>query len=137
MNKLFQVIASIVLVLGVVSANAGMDAKSIAERTMPVGKVCVEGDDCGSAVAAAPAGPQSPEDIYNASCAACHGTGALGAPKFGDAGEWGARIADKGLDTLISNAIGGINAMPAMGTCASCSEDDIAATVQYMVDNSK
>ena len=126
-----------VLMLMTLSIHAAMDDKSIRERTLPIGKVGVEGDDCGSAVAAAPTGPQSPEDIYTNSCAACHGSGALGAPKFGDAGDWGARMADKGLDTLIANAIGGINAMPPMGTCASCSEDDIAETVKYIVDNSK
>lgn len=138
MNKLIRVIASMLFLgLGFATANAAMDQQSIADRTMPVGKVCVEGDECGSAAAAVPAGPASPEDIYNTACTACHGTGALGAPKLGDAGAWGARVADKGLDQLIANAISGINSMPAMGTCASCSEDDIAATVKYMVDNSK
>lgn len=137
MKSLFSMMAAAMLVFSVFSANAGMDKQSIIDRTMPVGKLCLEGEECGSAVAAAPAGPQSPEDVYNGACAACHGTGALGAPKFGAAGDWSPRVDARGVDQLITNAINGYNAMPAMGTCASCSEDDIAATVRYMVDNSK
>jgi cytochrome c5 len=125
------VLASIAL-----SAAAAMDDKSIRDRTMPVGKVCVEGEDCGSASAAAASGPMAPEDIYSNSCAGCHASGVLGAPKLGDAAAWSGRL-DKGLDQLIANAINGINAMPPKGTCASCSDDDIGATVQYMVDGSK
>jgi len=119
------------------ASHAAMDDKSIKERTMPVGSVCMEGEECGSASAPVAAGPQTPEDVYNNACSACHGSGALGAPKFGDAAAWTARVDDKGIDNLISNAINGINSMPPMGTCASCSEDDIAATVRYMVENSQ
>lgn len=137
MKNLKRVLISLVASLAVVlAASAAMDSKSIENRIKPVGNVCVEGDDCGSASAAAASGPKGPEDIYQASCAACHGSGALNAPKFGDAGAWSARL-EKGMDQVVANAINGINAMPPMGTCASCSEDDIAATVQYMVDNSQ
>ena len=56
---------------------------------------------------------------------------------MGDAAEWGQRLADKGMDTLTANAISGINSMPAKGTCASCSDEDIRDTIQYILDNSK
>ena len=121
------------------SANA-LSAKSeaaIKERTAPLAKVCLEGDDsCGAPVVAASAGPKSAEDVYNGGCNACHASGAAGAPKFGDAGAWAPRIA-KGMDALYSNAIGGINGMPPKGLCMSCSDDEIKAAVDYMVDNSK
>jgi cytochrome c5 len=134
-NNLMRMISAVVITLLLaVSVHAAMDDKSIKARTMPVGQVCVEGDACGAA--AAPAGPQEPADIYSSACAACHGSGALGAPKLGDAAAWAPRI-DKGIDTIIANAINGINSMPAMGACASCSEDDIAATVKYMAENSQ
>ncbi len=120
----------------VFSVNAAMDEKSIAERLKPVGQVCVEGDDCGSASASAASGPKAPADIYQTSCMGCHASGVLGAPKMGDSAAWAARL-EKGLDTLTANAISGINAMPPRGTCASCSDDDIKATIQYMIDNSK
>ncbi len=137
MKSLMKVLVSVfAAMMLVVVAQAAMDEASIKERTMPVGKVCLEGEDCGSASAAVAAGPMGPEDIYNNNCAACHATGALNAPKFGDAAAWAER-SSKGIDTLISNAIGGINSMPPMGACGSCSEDDIAETVRYMVDNSQ
>lgn len=137
MNKTVKIIMSAMLGMALVfSVNAAMDDQSIAERLKPVGKVCVEGDDCGTASAAAASGPKDASDIYTSSCAACHGSGALGAPKVGDAAVWNERLA-KGLDTLTANAISGINAMPPKGTCASCSDDEIKETIQYMLDNSK
>ena len=137
MKYLVKVIWSTIMVMAIVfSVNAAMDDQSIRDRLQPVGKVCVEGDNCGSAVAAAPSGPRAPGDIYTSTCAACHGSGALNAPKLGDAAAWSDR-ASKGVDALIANAISGINMMPAKGTCASCSDDDLAATVKYILENSK
>src|SRR5690606_14679376 len=91
------------------SAHAITDAqrKAIEERVAPIGKSCLEGDSsCGGAVASASSGPRSGEDVYNGSCMACHGTGAAGAPKTGEAGDWKPRIA-KGVDTLHKHAIEG------------------------------
>ena len=132
---------SLVVVAAVLSLSAyAMSDKTLAEieaRTAPVAKVCLEGDDsCGTAVAAVASGPKSPEDVYNSSCNACHASGAAGAPKFGDAGAWAPRIA-KGMDTLYSSAIGGFNGMPAKGLCMSCSDDEMKAVVDYMVENSQ
>lgn len=118
------------------TATAAMDDASIHERTMPVGSVCVEGEECGSASAAPASGPRDPEELYTGVCAACHSSGALGAPKLGDAADWSARLG-KGMDQVIAHAVDGYNAMPAKGTCSTCSDEDIAKTVQYMVDNSK
>ena len=110
----------------------------IRERIKPAGEVCVAGEDCGDIAApvAVASGPRSGEDIYNSTCFGCHGTGAAGAPKVGDAAAWSARTG-KGLDAVISNAINGVGGMPPRGTCSSCSDDDIAATVKYMLNNSK
>lgn len=110
----------------------------IRERIKPVGEVCVAGEDCGDIAApvAVASGPRSAEDIYSSTCFGCHGTGAAGAPKVGDASAWTARLG-KGMDALISNAINGVNAMPPRGTCSSCSDDEIAETVKHMVNNSK
>ena len=128
------------LALGMaIAANAVSEktAEQISERIKPYGKVCMEGDSsCGAAVAAAGGGARSPEDIYKAHCAACHASGAAGAPKFGDNAAWAPRIA-AGIDTLHSHAIQGFNAMPPKGLCMNCSDDDIKATVDYMVDHSK
>ncbi|MBK8970872.1 MAG: cytochrome c5 family protein [Hahellaceae bacterium] len=114
--------------------------EKVVERIKPVAKVCVQGQECEgaqtAAVAAAPAGPRAGDEIYNGKCMACHATGAAGAPKVGDAAAWAPRIA-QGIDTLVGHAINGFNAMPPRGTCADCSDDEIKATVEYMVGQSQ
>jgi len=109
---------------------------------MPAGEVCIQGEDCGdagAATAAAPAGgaqARSGEDVYNAACSVCHGTGAGGAPKHGDIGAWVDRIA-QGNDVLYEHAIKGFNGMPAKGLCMDCSDDELQLAVDYMVAGSQ
>ena len=78
------------------------------------------------------------EQKYMASCFACHSTGAAGAPKVGEgmAAEWEPRL-EKGIDTVVANAINGINTMPAKGLCFDCTDDDLKAIVEYMIENSQ
>lgn len=73
---------------------------------------------------------------YQASCQACHATGAANAPKLGDKAAWAPRIA-LGIDSLLATSIKGKNAMPPRGACASCSDDDLKAAIEYMVNQSK
>lgn len=111
----------------------------IEERITPAAKVCVEGDACASAapvVAATPAAARTPDDIYTGVCGACHMTGAAGAPKVGEVAAWAPRIA-QGKETLYKHALGGFNMMPAKGTCADCSEEDIKGVVDLMVSKSQ
>ena len=115
------------------NANAGSVEDAIAERIKPVGSVCVAGDDCAKGLLLAAAGPKSGEEVYNSSCLACHSSGAAGAPKFRNAGDWAGRLA-AGLDTVYANAIAGIGAMPAKGLCMSCSDDEIKASIDYMIE---
>ncbi len=111
--------------------------ETVKERIAPVGKVCMSGEPCAAAPAApASAGPKSGKDVYASVCGTCHATGVLSAPKMGNAGDWGPRVA-KGMDTLYTHAIGGFNSMPPKGTCAACSDDEIKAAVKHMVDSSK
>ena len=72
------------------------------------------------------------QNIYQKSCQACHAAGIAGAPKLGDKAAWAPRIA-KGNDALLSSVTNGLKAMPPKGTCMSCSEDELRATVEYMV----
>lgn len=133
--KLLSVFGLATLLAAQASASADNDA--IRERIKLIGSVCVEGDaDCGTPAPAASSGPKSPEDVYTTNCSACHATGAAGAPKKGDKAAWAPRIAN-GMDSLFNNAWNGLNAMPAKGLCMTCSEDDIKATIKYMVDASK
>tara|TARA_Y100000814_G_scaffold287954_1_gene258777 strand:+ start:324 stop:692 length:369 start_codon:yes stop_codon:yes gene_type:complete len=79
----------------------------------------------------------NPEQKYMASCFACHSTGAAGAPKVGAgmSAEWEPRL-EKGLDAVVQNAINGINTMPAKGLCFDCTDEDLRAIVEYMIESS-
>lgn len=108
--------------------------QELVERIAPVGNVYLKGDIVTNEQASAsaePAAPRSGEKIYNTYCVACHATGAAGAPIKGDAAAWQPRVA-QGPETLLKHAINGLNAMPAMGTCANCSDDEMAAAVTYL-----
>jgi len=73
---------------------------------------------------------------YRTACAACHMTGAAGAPKTGDKAAWKARIA-AGMDTLVTNAIKGKGAMPPKGGRPNLTDAQVKAVVAYMVGESK
>jgi len=77
--------------------------------------------------------------IYANLCGACHTSGAGGAPKM-ERGEWTARIA-QGMDTLNRHAIEGYQGpagiMPAKGGNPSLTDEQVIASVQWMVDNLK
>ena len=75
-------------------------------------------------------------DIYEDHCAVCHDSGAAGAPKRGDVSAWQPRIA-QGLAVLFTHALNGYNSMPPKGACMACSDDQIKAAVEYLVDQSK
>lgn len=74
--------------------------------------------------------------VYTKSCAACHDSGVMGAPKTGDKAVWEPLIAE-GVDTLTQNAIKGEGKMPPKGGNMSLSDDEVKAAVEYMVDKSK
>jgi cytochrome c5 len=107
--------------------------EEIAERIKPFGSVCRAGEDCGAAVAAISSGPLSGQAVYDQFCFACHAAGVGGAPLLGDTAQWQPRI-DKGMDVLMASTLNGINAMPAKGTCMNCSDDELQAAVEYMLE---
>ncbi|MCW8918700.1 MAG: c-type cytochrome [Gammaproteobacteria bacterium] len=125
---------------------ADMSDEAVAARIAPVARlntggavVAVEApaapERAGEAPAAAASAGRSGEKVYGASCSMCHATGASGAPRLGNSAEWAPRIA-KGMDALMGSALNGLNAMPPRGLCATCSDEELRATIQYMVDNS-
>ena len=75
---------------------------------------------------------QSGEAVYTAQCAACHDAGVVGAPKFGDAGAWAARIG-QGYDALLTSALKGKGAMAAQGGGAF-SDVEIGRAVVHMAN---
>ena len=78
---------------------------------------------------------QAGNAVYTAVCAACHASGAAGAPKIGVAGDWTARLA-QGYDTLVKHAIEGIRAMPAKGGNPDLDNVEVERAVVYMANQS-
>lgn len=101
-----------------------LSAEQVALRLQPVGNVAFK--EAGSGAL------RTGEQLYTEKCAACHAAGALGAPKFGDAGAWGPRIG-KGYDTLLTHAAKGFNAMPAQAA-ADTQEVELGRAVVYMAN---
>jgi cytochrome c5 len=114
--------------------SAGLSEKQLADTTAArISPVADEGYKLVNPNA--PKELQSGEAVFKSVCFACHATGALGAPKVGDAGAWGGRIA-QGYDTLVSHAIKGIRNMPAKGGNADLDDVEVARAVVYMANQS-
>lgn len=106
------------------AGSTAMTEEAIADRLKPVAKL--EFVD-----ANAPKVLKTGAEVYNLACAACHATGAAGAPKFGDKGQWAPRLG-KGYETLWNNAVKGINAMPAKGGNPDLDDIEVARAVAHM-----
>lgn len=128
-----------------------VNAQRTAERLQPVG--AVHSGETGAAAIAAAAqaasaaaatqvafdGSLDGSVIYNGACTACHGTGAAGAPML-TKDAWAARQA-QGVETLVKHATEGFQGaagiMPAKGGNPAISDEQIDATVRWMLDNLK
>ena len=123
--------------------------KAVSDRIAPVAAVRTTNDPAPQPAQAAAAGSDTqaqadePADgaaVYQQACFACHGTGAAGAPKMGDAAAWASRIA-KGMPMLFQHSIEGFQGdtgiMPPKGGRADLSDEQVKAAVEYMVSQSK
>ncbi|MBE9515430.1 MAG: cytochrome c5 family protein [Proteobacteria bacterium] len=123
--------------LAPVTASAD-EAADVLKRIQPVGKLNLAGATVGAVVATAQAADGS--GTYNSACAACHASGAAGAPKVGDKADWGPRI-KQGKATLYSHALKGFQGkkgfMPAKGGQTQLSDANVKAAVDHMVSKSK
>ena len=109
------------------SSNPQEDASAMA-RIAPVAKLEV------AAVKVAGAPERTGEQLYTAACVACHGSGAAGAPKTGDAAVWKSRLG-LGLDGLLKSAIAGKGAMPPRGG-SDASDTELARAIVHMANAS-
>ncbi|MCD9500305.1 c-type cytochrome [Photobacterium carnosum] len=109
---------------------ADMSATAINDRIKPIGNIHIEGTT--PPIAAIATSSRPGQVIYDQYCASCHNNGLMGAPKKGDADDWATRMS-QGDAVLAKHAIEGFNAMPAKGTCMDCSDDEIVATINYMI----
>jgi len=107
---------------------------SVEKRLAPVGRVVLVGDEGEGAVAAQTA-DLTGEQIVAQVCAACHQAGVLEAPKIGSKDQWEPRL-ENGLDTIVANAINGINAMPARGGNPDLSDELVRDATLYMMAQS-
>lgn len=122
------------LLLSFTSFAQDFSEDAVAQRIQPVGDVYLKGEIVTASLETEqqPSEPRSGEKIYNSYCIACHATGVAGAPIKDDAKAWLPRVA-QGQETLLEHAVNGFNAMPARGTCANCSDDEMAATVEFLI----
>ena len=76
---------------------------------------------------------RSGEEIVQAQCIKCHGTGVGGAPRIGDRAAWIQR-AKQGLDAVVRSAIAGHGPMPPRGGMADLTDTEIRSAVVYMLN---
>jgi cytochrome c5 len=76
------------------------------------------------------------EQIFQIYCAECHSTGISGAPRISDKSAWAQRIA-QGQSVLLEHALRGFKNMPGRGSCSTCSDAEIKASVEFIVKKVK
>ncbi|MBF6986503.1 cytochrome c5 family protein [Cupriavidus sp. IK-TO18] len=110
------------------SAGTATTAEAVNDRIKPVASLEIKDPN-------APRVFKTGEQVYKEICAACHATGAAGAPKYGTAGDWSARIR-QGFDGLMKSVLGGKGAMPprAGSTPDDYTDYELARAVVYMAD---
>jgi cytochrome c5 len=70
--------------------------------------------------------------VFAGLCKVCHEAGVAGAP-IAKSEQMTARLDEKGLDTLVSNALNGLNAMPPRGGNPALTDEQIRAAVEFML----
>lgn len=76
--------------------------------------------------------PVNGQEVYAGLCFSCHDTGLMDSPKLGDQAAWAPRVA-QGKETLYQSAINGKNMMPPKGGNPALTDEQIKATVDYMI----
>ena len=128
------VIAIVLIVQLVLSIQAGHVDKD--DPRMADAAVTARIKSFGEVKAIDPSAPRvekTGEAVYTEVCSSCHGSGALGAPKLGNKGDWGKRNA-QGFDTLVKNATNGIRAMPPRGGNPDLSDIEMSRVVAHMAN---
>ncbi len=108
------------------AGSTGLEEQAVAARIQPVGTIKLA-DASGAGVL------KTGEQVFQAQCSACHGTGAMGAPKLGEAAAWAPRI-KTGFDALLNSALKGKGAMNPQGG-GEHGDVEIARAVVYMANS--
>ena len=123
---IFGIVLLVMFVTAEKRPAAGSDAmspKAVAERIRPVGVVEVKDASDLSSL-------KTGDQVFAAQCSACHASGALGAPKLGDAAAWAPRI-KTGFSALVHSAVAGKGQMPPQAG-GDFSDYEIARAVVFM-----
>ncbi len=130
--SIFAFVVPVFIIIGLVfyvtsaskpGAGASNVEKSVSERVQKVGSVEIR--DANRELKAG-------EAVYKAQCAACHDSGAAGAPKIGDKAAWAARI-KTGFDALVTSALKGKGNMAPQGG-GDHSDLEIARAVAHLAN---
>lgn len=111
------------------TGSQSLSEEKTAQAIQPVAKLEI------AAAGAAGGVVQTGEQVYQAACAACHGTGVAGAPKLGDSAAWAPRI-KAGYQGLLDDAIKGKGGMPARGGNPALSDLELGRAIVYMANKS-
>ncbi len=77
--------------------------------------------------------PDNSELLYQMICSGCHDTGASGTPQLTEPTHWTGILA-KPREDVYRNTIDGYREMPERGLCYICTDKQIRATVDYILD---
>lgn len=77
--------------------------------------------------------PMMGQEIYQQVCMACHDTGVMEAPKFGDAAAW-AELIEEGYGVLVYESIKGEGNMPPRGGNPALTDMEVAYAVAYLAN---
>ncbi|MDT8321240.1 MAG: c-type cytochrome [Xanthomonadales bacterium] len=72
------------------------------------------------------------KEVYSGLCQTCHDAGVAGAPIKGS-DDMRARLEERGLEQLVTNAINGYNAMPPRGGNPTLTDEQMRAAVEHML----
>lgn len=125
---LTTVVIALVTAISLTHRQEVVDEEAVNQRILPVAQVTIAAASGGAGV------ERTGEQLYQATCVACHGTGAAGAPKLGDNAAWAPRL-KLGLSGLLKSAIMGKNAMPPKGG-SDATETELAHAIVYMANKS-
>ena len=76
------------------------------------------------------------KQVYVNTCIMCHQSGKMTALRIGNGANWYMRLKARGLTGLYRHTINGYNSMPVKGACVTCSDNDLMAAVDYILNKS-
>ncbi len=124
---LIALLASVISGSGEYGKNdPAMSEEAIAKRLQPVGTVVI-------AEPGASGAEKSGKEVYETVCSACHASGVLNAPKFGDRQAWAKLIAE-GQERLTADAMKGVRQMPPRGGNPNLTDTEFARAVAFMAN---